>query len=113
MTNSRTANGDVWRLHRDGREVARLTVIDSDWPWVYADVEALPGFDDFSPIFLEEQQAWEAEDWDRADACYERIRAALTLTYPDGEQVAEFLLHIDGAAANWRWHDVPFDTESE
>jgi hypothetical protein len=31
------------------------------------------------------------------------------LTYPDGRDVPEYLLHIDGDEAWWRWSDEPFD----
>ncbi|MCM2387426.1 hypothetical protein [Streptomyces albipurpureus] len=35
---------------------------------------------------------------------------SLTLTFPDGGPVVEFMLHIhDDGTASWRWHDEPFD----
>lgn len=49
--------------------------------------------------------------WEQADACYTQIRSALTMTFPDGNPVAEFMLHFhDDGTAGWRWHDEPFDT---
>ncbi|GAA1939900.1 hypothetical protein [Kitasatospora viridis] len=104
----------TWRLHHDNREVARLRVTGTDMPWVHAEVEALPGFEEFGPLFAEQERATEQEDWERADACYERIRAALVMSFPDGTPVAEFLLHVhgDGTAA-WRWSDEPFEEFDE
>ncbi|MFJ2730119.1 hypothetical protein [Streptomyces collinus] len=100
--------GSIWRLRHGGREIARLTVTGADMPWTHAEVETLPGFEEFRPLFREQERAVEEEDWERADACRTRIRGALTL--PDGGAVAEFLLHIqDDGTAGWRWHDEPFD----
>jgi hypothetical protein len=42
------------------------------------------------------------------EAAYDRIRQAVRLLAPDGRPVAEFLLHIDGDDAWWRWSDEPF-----
>jgi hypothetical protein len=100
----------VWRLHAGGREVARLIVTGTDFPWIHALVEALPAFEEFRPLFAEQERALDAEDDKLADELYERIRAALTMTFPDGTPVAEFLLHIhDDGTAGWRWHDEPFE----
>ncbi|MFI1049709.1 hypothetical protein ACH4U3_28690 [Streptomyces griseoruber] len=61
----------------------------------------------------EQERAVDEEDWDRADACYTQIRTALTLTFPGGGPVAEFMLHIhDDGTAGRRWHDEPFDAVS-
>ncbi len=112
MTNVNLTTGCVWRLHHAGQEIARLTVTGTDMPWTYADLESLPGFDAFRAVFAEQEQAVDEEDWERADTCYARIRSALTMTFPDGTPVAEFMLHIhDDATAGWRWHDKPFDED--
>jgi len=109
MANPNLTTGSVWRLHRGDQEIARLTVTGADMPWVHAEVEALPGFEEFRPVFAEQEEAVDEEDWERAEACYTRIRAALTLTFPDGTSVAEFMLHIhNDGTAGWRWHDEPF-----
>ncbi|MFI0965824.1 hypothetical protein ACH4S8_31185 [Streptomyces sp. NPDC021080] len=110
MANPNLTDGSVWRLHHDGREIARLTVTGADMPWTHAAFEALPGFEEFRPLFAEQERAVDEEDWDRVDACCTRIRDALTLTFPDGGPVAEFTLHIhDDGTAGWRWYDKPFD----
>ena len=102
--------GEVWRLHHAGAEIARLVVTGGDFPWVHGDFEALPGFEAFRGVFAEQERAIDSEDYERADGCYERIREALTMTFPDGESVAEFWLHVHGdGTAGWRWSDEPFD----
>jgi hypothetical protein len=50
------------------------------------------------------------EKW---EAAYEKVRAAVTLKYPDGGEVPEFLLHIDKCEAWWRWSDEAFEHESQ
>ncbi|GIJ13108.1 hypothetical protein Van01_63220 [Micromonospora andamanensis] len=45
-------------------------------------------------------------------APYETVRNAVTLRYPDGQEVPEFLLHLDGDEAWWRWSDEPFDEQN-
>ncbi|MGW2089910.1 hypothetical protein [Streptomyces sp. NPDC001880] len=111
MANPNLTTGSVWRLHHDDQEIALLTVTGADVPWTHAEVEMLAGFEEFRPLFAEQERAVDEEDWERADACCARIRQALTMTFPDGSPVAEFMLHIhDDGTAGWRWHNEPFDT---
>ncbi|MFF4542502.1 hypothetical protein [Streptomyces aureus] len=109
MANPHLTAGSVWRLHHAGREIARLTVTGTDMPWTHARVETLPGFEEFRSVFAEQELAVDEEDWDRLDTCDARIRENLTMTFPDGSPVAEFMLHIHADnTAGWRWHDEPF-----
>jgi hypothetical protein len=56
-----------------------------------------------------QSQAIDTEDWARADACYARIRDQLTLAFPDGSPVPEFMVHIyDDGTAGWRRHHETF-----
>ena len=114
VTNPSLATGSIWRLHHGEREIARLTVTGTDMPWTYAKVEQLPGFDQFRTLFVDQEQALDADDWARADLCYEQIRRQLTMTFPSGGLVAEFMLYIhDNVTASWRWHDEPFDMPTD
>jgi alkanesulfonate monooxygenase SsuD/methylene tetrahydromethanopterin reductase-like flavin-dependent oxidoreductase (luciferase family) len=106
---------DAWTLHRrcDGRLVAHLVVTGGDFPWLNARVEPGDGFDELRPVFAEELRRVQRIDddvpaWDRA---YDAVRAAVTLRYPDGQDVPEFILHLDGEQAWWRWSDEPFEDE--
>ncbi|MER7828299.1 hypothetical protein ABTX85_37785 [Streptomyces sp. NPDC096097] len=111
MTDPHVTGDDAWLLHHGDRVIARLIVTGSDMPWTHAEVETLPGFEAFRPLFVEQERAVDDEDWERADACYTRIRGALSMTFPDGDPVAEFMLRVhDDGTAGWRWHDEPFDT---
>ncbi|WP_330337729.1 hypothetical protein [Streptomyces sp. NBC_00557] len=54
------------------------------------------------------------QEWEQAHTRCAQIRSALPMTFPDGSQVAEFMLHIhDDGTAGWRRHDEPFDTVNQ
>jgi hypothetical protein len=101
--------GDVWRLHDDDGVVADLVVREADWPWLFATVAPTPAFERLRPLFAEELRLVEADmDVPAWEAAYQRVADAVSLAYPDGRRVPEFLLHIDGLEAWWRWSDEPF-----
>src|SRR3954447_8949031 len=102
-------SGEVWQLHAGETVVADLVVTGGDFPWLDATVEGQPTLEAFRSLFDEEWAATEAEDWDRADELYREIASKLTLTDPDGVRVGEFLLHIQGEKAWWRWSYEPFE----
>lgn len=103
---------EVWHLHHGERVVAALHVTESDFPWLHARVEPAEGFADVAPLFAEEARLAESiedevsPEW---EAAHDRLRRATRLTHPDGRDVPEYLLHIDGHDAWWRWSDEPFD----
>lgn len=108
-------HSDPWSLHRrdDGRLLAELAVTGGDFPWLNARVDAQEELAQVRPLFAEELRLLDhidddAESWGRA---YQVIRNAVTLRYPDGSEVPEFLLHLDGDNAWWRWSDEPFDDD--
>ena len=103
---------DIWSLHHAGRAVAEFHVTGGDFPWLNARVVALPGFEEVAPLFQDEVRlldALEETETPEWTAAYERIRDQTRLTYPDGRNVPEFLLHIQDDQAWWRWSDEPFD----
>ncbi len=106
--------GGVWRLLHQGQVVAELEVIDGDFPWLTAIVHPHAGFEVVADLFREELRQMEAltnEELPAWVAAYDAIRAQTTLLHPDGKAVPEYLLHIDGAEAWWRWSDEPFSDE--
>ena len=102
--------GRVWHLMCDGELLAELEVTGDDFPWLNAQVRPMAGFAEVRPLFQEELRrldrlgshpgAWED--------VYRRTRQTVSLVGPDGRVVPEFLLHIDGGHAWWRWSDEPF-----
>ncbi|MGN6722322.1 MAG: hypothetical protein ACTHJM_06900 [Marmoricola sp.] len=105
------SQGEIWKLLRRGRVIARLEVVEAAFPWLHATVVRESGFDEVAPLFAEElrqhENLAEVETPEWTAAC-EAIRRETALVRPDGQNVAEYLLHIDGASAWWRWSDDPF-----
>ncbi|WP_247675084.1 hypothetical protein [Micromonospora sp. M51] len=92
--------------HTGGRPDVRRT-------WLNARVDRREGLAEVRTLFAKELRLLDgvdedAESWERA---YEAVRNTVTLRYPDGQEVPEFLLHIDGNEAWWRWSDEPFSEE--
>jgi len=102
---------DVWQLADGERTIARLVVTGSDFPWLHARVEPHDGFEDIRPMFDDELRLLDPLDDDHVsewEDAYRRVRQSLSLIKPDGHAVPEFLLHIEGLQAWWRWSDTPF-----
>lgn len=100
----------MWGLHHGGELVARLVVTEIDFPWMRGRVEPLAGFEKVRGLFEAGERAKDAEDFDGADEAYYRIRAVTSMTFPDGDPVAEYILDIfsDGTCG-WYWTDEPFE----
>jgi hypothetical protein len=104
-----SSSGEVWTLYAGEQLVARLVVTGADFPWLAARIEPQPAFEPFRPLFARQRAATEAEEWDRADELHGRVGRELSLVDPKGVRVAEFLLHVDGDDAWWRWSYEPFE----
>lgn len=109
--------GGVWRLVRGEVLLGEIVIEDSDFPWLSGRFRPQPAFAEVKSLFDEELALSEAlcesesdEDvaaWERA---YERIAGSLSLVAPHGP-VPEFLLHVQGDEAWFRWSDEPFPDE--
>ena len=106
-----------WTLVKGEEVVARLQAVEVDMPWIFAEFEPLPGFAPYAPLFAEElaildasaEEGAEDGDW---EAVYDKIVADLDLLMPDGTPV-EYLLHIDGPEAWFRFMEAPDDDAVE
>lgn len=99
-----------WRLQRGDEVLGEVVVNDSNFPWLTGSWSPTPAFDSVRPLFEAELDLVEDDDlgieWEGA---YRRIwDAGVRLHYPDGRRVPEFLLHIKGDEAWFRWEDEPF-----
>ncbi|MEU7551464.1 hypothetical protein AB0B01_03725 [Streptomyces sp. NPDC044571] len=107
-------DGQVWRLERrwgqeHGRElVGEIAIAGFDFPWLSGRFTPQPAFAVFKPWFDEARAVLAEEDFERFDEVYASIARRLTLVSPTGP-VAEFLLHIEGDEARFRWSDTPFE----
>jgi hypothetical protein len=105
----------TWQLLRGDELLAELVVTGGDFPWLSAEVRPAPGFAEVRPLFDDELRRADLMDKEPElwEAAYHRVRAAVRLVAPDGRPVPEFLLHIDGSDAWWRWSDEPFPDEED
>ncbi len=105
-----TGNDSTWRLMRRGGLPVTIAVTEADFPWLRGTFAPEPAFAEVRPWFDAVLALMEAEVHDeRFDAAYDPIPQALTLVSPSGP-VADFLLHIDGEEAWFRWSDEPQGT---
>ncbi|MEW1722238.1 hypothetical protein [Streptomyces sp. NPDC093109] len=104
---ARTATDGYGDGYGDGAvRVGEILIDDADFPWLRGLFTPGPGFAPLKPLFNrevallgrinEEPDAWAA-------AC-EEIERSVVLAAPAGP-VAEFLLHISGDRAWFRWSD--------
>jgi hypothetical protein len=103
-------DSQVWQLHSGDGPVGEILIDEADFPWLSGRFAATPAFEPLRELFarelaLVERLEAEPDEWERA---YGEIRRRVSLISPDGP-VPEFLLHIDGDTAWFRWSDKPFD----
>ncbi|MGW7341541.1 hypothetical protein [Streptomyces sp. NPDC054808] len=114
--------GETWHVRgvpdtgEDGgadTEIGEILIEDADFPWLSGRFRAGPAFDAVRGLFARELALAErdgAGHWAEWETVYAEIGRRVRLVSPDGP-VAEFLLHIDGDRAWFRWSDAPFERE--
>lgn len=100
--------GANWQLLRGDQPLGRIVVDGGGFPWLDGLFVPGPGFAEVKPWFDESAAFLDAEDYESFERAYDRIDGALTLVSPRGP-VAEFLLHIRGDRASFRWSEEPFE----
>ena len=102
-----TERPQIFLVARREELVAELVVERLDPPWFRGRVVPRDEFAALQPLFDHEREL--AANLDRDPAAwaraYRRLRGEVRLIKPDGHQVPEFLLHIDGNRAWWRCGD--------
>lgn len=105
--------GEVWQVRRGEESVGEILIEDADFPWLSGKFTAGAAFEDVRELFARELALTQGDaDWQRWEEAYDEISRQVTLTSPDGP-VPEFLLHIEGERAWFRWSDEPFDEDEE
>ncbi|MFD4393452.1 DUF4240 domain-containing protein [Kitasatospora sp. NPDC058478] len=100
--------GGVWRLVRGEELVGEIVVEETDFPWLHGRFVPGTAFPAVQPLFARSLALSEAEDWEAFDDAYDEITSTVSMLSPSGP-VAEFLLHIQGDRAWFRWNDEPFE----
>ncbi|QOV47891.1 hypothetical protein [Streptomyces chromofuscus] len=103
--------GGTWHVSSIGEPVGapvgHIVVDDGDFPWLSGRFTAGPAFAAVRDLFARELALSQREDEGRRDeweAVYDEIRRRVSLSSPEGP-VADFLLHIEGDRAWFRWID--------
>lgn len=100
--------GDVWQLRRGQELVGEIHLEGGDFPWLSGRFVPTAGFAEVKSLFTRELALTEQEAWDEWDSVIGEINDTMHLVAPTGP-VAEFLLHLDGERAWFRWIDSPVD----
>ncbi|MFH8977835.1 hypothetical protein [Streptomyces sp. NPDC017890] len=105
--------GEGAEVAETGAEVGEILIDDADFPWLSGHFRAGPAFGAVQDLFARELALVERDaegHWEEWEAVYGEIERRVRLVSPDGP-VAEFLLHIRGERAWFRWSDEPFEQE--
>lgn len=104
-------DGGVWYVRCGEEPVGEIVVDEADFPWLEGHFAPGPAYTAVEPLFARELALLEGdldETIDEWEAAYAEIRRRVSLMSPDGP-VPEFLLHIEGDRAWFRWSDKPFE----
>ncbi|WP_199537321.1 hypothetical protein [Spongiactinospora gelatinilytica] len=82
-----------------------------DMPWLHGSFVARSAYAKVKPLFDRELELLEQtnDDPEAWEAAYDQVANAVRLVSPH-RPVADFLLHIDGDRAWFRWSDEPLST---
>jgi hypothetical protein len=93
---------------RDGQLLGRIEKKGVDQPFFYGPFEATPAFDDVRPLFEEElrllhgpEDPFDGDAW--SDAFDRILGAGVYLVLDDGTEVREFIFHVQGSFAWYRY----------
>ncbi|MEV7386874.1 MULTISPECIES: hypothetical protein [unclassified Streptomyces] len=100
--------GGVWKVRGRQEAIGEIVIEEADFPCLSGSFTPGPGFADVQDLFARELVLAEDEDWEAWGEVHDEIRRQVSLISPDGP-VPEFLLHIEGDRAGFRWSDEPFD----
>ncbi|MET9750381.1 hypothetical protein ABZZ92_32450 [Streptomyces ardesiacus] len=96
-----------------GAEIGEISIDDADFPWLSGRFRAGPAYGAVRDLFARELALVEQDDDEHRaewETVHREIGRRVRLVSPDGP-VAEFLLHIDGDRAWFRWSEKPFGQE--
>lgn len=94
-----------YRVLKHGESLGTLTITDGDFPWLLGNFVPAPAFEAVRPMFDRVRErldaGLDAEPWEDV---WEELAVGLVLEPTDGgKPITEFLLHIRGSSAEWRY----------
>ncbi|MET9444582.1 hypothetical protein [Streptomyces sp. NPDC006610] len=102
---------DTWYVRSGDDLVGEIAVDDADFPWLAGRFTPGPAYPAVRDLFARELALAERDDgdddghWREWETVYEEIGRRVSLSSPDGP-VADFLLHIRGDRAWFRWREA-------
>lgn len=106
---------EIWLVLHHDELVAELAVEHVDRLWLRGTVSRRERFEVVAPLFTREARLAATIDTSRGWwEAYLELRSQIRLIRPNGHEVPEFILHIDGAHASWRCIEpIPEDSSDE
>ena len=97
--------GDTWQLICGTKILGTLTYRTVDQPTFHCDFSPTPDFAAIAPLFAAELNSLNADRMDQWEKDYQKIDALGLRLVPIGAapEIEEFLLHIEGNTAWFRW----------
>jgi hypothetical protein len=98
-----------WQLRRGSEVVGVLKLEYVDQPWIHCVFEPTPTFADYAALFEKERTLLYADNFEAVGNEFAKVWQEIWqqgfVIAPDDEQnvISKFLLHIDGAAAWFRY----------
>ena len=94
-----------YQLRRGDELLGTLTLITPDFPWMFCKFEPCDSFTEIRALFEEELRLLDREDWVAWEQAYEKIRelSLQLMNVKEDCEIEEFLLHIDGDEAWFRY----------
>ncbi|WP_327319987.1 hypothetical protein [Streptomyces sp. NBC_01235] len=105
-------DGEVWYVRGTdgGEDIGEIAVAEADFPWLSGRFSAGRAYDAVEPLFTRELALMEDEDREAWEVVQAEIRRRVSMISPRGP-VPEFLLHIQGDEAWFRWSDEAFEED--
>jgi hypothetical protein len=96
---------NVWKLKLGQEVFGVLTRKEIDQPWTFCVFEPTPAFEQYRALFEEELQLLNRDDIEHWQQAYHKITSLGFTLEPVGTEdaITEFILHIDGGAAWFRY----------
>ncbi len=95
----------IFHLRQKNTLLGTLKQSGLDFPWISCTFEPTESFNKLKPLFDRELELTESEEWDEWEEAYQQIEAEelYIVEVAEGKEIHEFLLHIRGAEAWFRF----------
>ena len=104
------STSERWMLRWRDQDVGTILVERTDMPWLFGRWAPAEAFEGLTELFADDLRLFQSGNWPAWERVHQRIvQRGVALHRPNGDQVAEWILHIDGNEAWFRFMDEAFD----